>query len=197
MKTILALVAIMSAAVAANAGLPSDIAGQLPPGYEGIGSAQIAVGKPVRSFEIVALRSKNEGQFRQNSRPAAARPLLIFGQKDGRLALVGRNDHVILKADEGGQCDPFLDGDAKIVAKGRYFTIENGVACGEHWTDYITFRLDLGKGEFVFDNQRQEEWEFNRSKDPDAEALVPAGPPRVVRDSSGHVTPFVSWRPKG
>lgn len=100
----------------------------------------------------------------------------------------------MLKADEGGQCDPFLDGHAPIATKGRYFTVQNGVACGQHWTDYITFRLDDRAG-FVFDNERTESWTFNPSNDPNAEALVRDGPPRVFRDRPGHITAFSMWRP--
>jgi hypothetical protein len=60
---------------------------------------------------------------------APARPLLIFERRlPGRYALIARNDDVILRADDGGinGCDPFEGG--KIVAKGRYFTVEQGAA---------------------------------------------------------------------
>jgi hypothetical protein len=196
MRTILVILAAMSAtapAVAADAVAPAGVAGQLPSGYGVIATARVTAGNPVRSFEIVALARKDEGQ----SRGAPARPLLVFEQRDGRFTPAGRNDHVVMKADEGGQCDPFLDGGATIAVKGRYFTIENGVACGQHWTDYITFRLDNRVGGFVFDNERQEAWELNPNADPNADALVRAGPPRTIRDRPGQVTPFADWRPKG
>ena len=150
----------------------------------------------MRGFEIVALARKGDDKLRQRSQGAPARPLLIFEQRDGRYALAGRNDDVVLKADEGGQCDPFLDGDATIATKGQYFTVQNGVACGEHWTDYVTFRFDDRAGGFVFDNERLEAWELNPSNDPQAEALVPAEPPRLIRDKAGLTTPFAAWRPK-
>ncbi|MEX6874007.1 hypothetical protein AB2D09_33980, partial [Pseudomonas aeruginosa] len=92
-------------------------------------------------FEIVAIGRKDEEALAKSG-DASARPLMIFERRSGRFFPVGRNDQVVLKADEGGQCDPFLDGDAPIATKGRYFTVQNGVACGQHWTDYITFRLD-------------------------------------------------------
>ena len=37
--------------------------------------------------------------------------------------------------------------------KGRYFTVQNFVACGQHWTDYITFRYDPRTHGWLFSNQ--------------------------------------------
>jgi hypothetical protein len=197
MKTILAIVATAATTAATAAPpLPPGFAGQLPSGYEVLANVHLSVGHPLRSFEIVALGRKDEEE-RAKSRDAPARPLLVFERKGGRFVQTGRNDHVVFKADEGGQCDPFLDGDATIAVKGRYFTVQNGVACGEHWTDYITFRLDDHAGGFVFDNARSESWTLNPSNDPNAEALVREGKPRVVHERPGHVTPFAAWRPEG
>lgn len=195
MKTILAIFASLSSAAAASAALPAGVIRQLPTGYAVIGSAHVAAGQPVRSFEIVALGRKDEDSLAK-TRDAPARPLIIFERRGRDFMAVARNDHIVMKADEGGQCDPFLDGGGTIAVKGRYFTVQNGVACGQHWTDYITFRLDDRAGGFVFDNERQEDWELNPSNDPEAEALVRAGPPRLFRAPSGHITPFAAWRPK-
>jgi len=175
---------------------PTGIGDQLPSGYEVIASARVEPEQARRRFVIVALARKNEDQLRQSGRGAPARPLLIFEQRSGRFILVARNDSIVMPADQGGQCDPFLDGDAKIASKRRYFTVENGVACGQHWTDYITFRLDDRTGGFIFDNERQEDWEFNPSNNPDAEALVRVGPQRVIRERAGHKTTFANWTPK-
>ena len=140
-------------------------------------------------FTIVAAASRGE------SRSAARdRPLLIYRLRAGRWVLVARNDHIVLRADEGGQCDPFEYG--RIVAKGRYFTVENSVACGmTHFTDFVTFRFDLGAGGYVFDNLRTESLVPNASRDPDAEALVSTGV-RVTRAHSP-VTVFSRWRRPG
>lgn len=194
MKAILTLGAALLVAGNATASLPAGVASQLPVGYVVLANVHVTVGNPMRNFEIVALGRKDEDELAK-SRNAPIRPLIIFERHLAGFAIVGRNDHVVMKADEG-QCDPFLDGDAKIAVKGRYFTVENGVACGQHWTDYITFRLDDRAGGYVFDNERQEEWQLNPSNDPDAEALIRAGPPRLVRDHPGHATPFAAWRPK-
>lgn len=194
MTKILLTFALLSTAASAAPSLPAGLASQLPPGHEVVASAHVVAGRPTRSFEIVALARKDEAGVRQRNKNAPVRPLLVFEQSGTQYISVGRNDRVVLKADEGGQCDPFLDADASIAVKGRHFTVENGVACGQHWTDYITFRLDDRAGGFVFDNERREAWELNPSNDPDAEALVRAHPPRVIRDSPGHVTPFPAWR---
>lgn len=196
MKLLLAAVAILPMSAVPKAAPPAQVVNQLPHEYAVIARAHVAAGRPMRNFEIVALARTGEDKLRQGEQGAPTRPLLVFEQQGERFKLVGRNDHIVFKADEGGQCDPFLDGDATIAAKGRYFTVENGVACGEHWTDFITFRLDDRAGGFVFDNQRQESWELNPSNDPQAEALVRAGRPRLIRDQPGHATPFAAWRPK-
>jgi hypothetical protein len=168
-------------------------AAPIPAGYKVLASARITAGHPTRRFVIVATGRRNENS-RTRSGGAPARPLLIFEEKSGRHVLQGRNDHVVFRRDEGGQCDPFLDGEATIAAKGRYFTVENGVACGQHWTVYVTFRLDDRVG-FIFDNLRAERWILNPSDASDAEALVRDGPPRVVRDRPSRVTTFAAWRP--
>lgn len=194
MRNTIAILVVMSAAGAIAAPrLPAGMEAQLPLGYEVLASARVSAGEPIRSFEIVAIGRKDEEALAKSG-DAPARPLMIFERRSGRFFPVGRNDQVVLKADEGGQCDPFLDGDTPIATKGRYFTVQNGVACGQHWTDYITFRLDDRTG-FVFDNERTESWTFNPSNDPNAEALVRDGPPRVFRDRPGHITAFSKWRP--
>jgi hypothetical protein len=193
MRTALLLTMVPAAAGATPPSVPVGIARQVPAGYAVLARAEVAAGQPGRVFEIVALARRNEGDGR--ARAAPARPLLIFERKEDRYVLAGRNDLVVMKADEGGQCDPFLDGDATIATRGRYFTVQNGVACGQHWTDYVTFRLDDAAGGFVFDNERLESWSMNPSTAPDADALVRDGPPRVLRDRAGRVTPFAAWRP--
>jgi len=189
MKALCTVALAMAAVPAASAS--SVPAGDLPPGYVVLAEAGLSAGRPARSFEIVALGRMDEARFQVDNAPA--RPLLIFEKRGSRFVLVGRNDHVVMRADEGGQCDPFIDGG--IAVKGRFFTIENGVACGQHWTDYITFRLNDRAG-FVFDNERIESWSLNTSDAPNADALARDGPQRVRRDEPGHITPFSKWRPE-
>ena len=177
-------------------GLPGQLMRQLPQGYSVLGDATASFGTPRRTIYIVALGHADEASFKRGLARSPARPLLLFERRpDGTIARVGRNDAVIMRADEGGQCDPFLDGGATIAVRGAYFTIENGVACGTHWTDYVTFRFEAARGQFVFDNERYEAWRLNPSDDPGAEALVRDGPQIVRRDSARHPVAFANWRP--
>ena len=177
-KWLIGLFAAMAVASPGSARLPpAGVTRQVPAGYKVLSSARLSAGH--RAFEIVALGRSDESGRR--ARAAPPRPLLVFEQKGNRFVLAGRNDHVVMKADEGGQCDPFLDGGATIATKGRYFTVQNGVACGQHWTDYVTFRLDDRVGAFVLDNERFESWSMNQDSSPDAEAMVRDAPPRITR----------------
>jgi hypothetical protein len=187
---------VLVAVPASAADTPNAIAGQLPPGYAVLGSARASV-ESGQTFYFVALGSKRElkGDLAAQDR-APARPLLIFEQRpNGRYELVGRNDDVVMRADDGGiagnGCDPFEE--HHIAVKGAYVTVENGVSCGAHWTDYVTFRFDPAVRGYVFDNWRFESWKLNPSSDPDAEALAPDAH-HLVRPRKGHTVPFASWR---
>jgi len=197
--TLLTLAGVAIAAVATRpasaATATAGLQGQLPAGYAVLANVQMTAGQPSRHFTVVALGQKSKDKAWSGPGDAPDRPLLIFEASGDRYRLVGRNDTVVLRADQGGQCDPFLDGDATIAVKGSYFTVENGVACGQHWTDYITFRFDNRTANFVFDNERTESWSMNMSTAPDADALVRDGRQHVRRDGPGHATTFAGWRP--
>lgn len=183
-----ALLCLAPAAMAQS--VPAPIARQLPAGYEVFRTADARFDG--RHFHLVALRHRDE---KNRARPAPARPFLIFERRPaGSYILAGRNDHVVLRADEGGQCDPFEDGG--ITAKGRYFTVENVVACGQHWTAFATFRFDSARNGFVFDNLRTESWSPNPSRAPDADALISSGVD-LVRARPGRPVRFADWRPSG
>ena len=161
------------ACVAARAA-PAD---EMLKGHHVIATAPMAAGSPVRRYRIVVLGRNGEGVERP-----APRPLLVFEETNGQPRLMARNDHVAMRADEGGQCDPFDPASSEsggIAVKGRYFTIENGVGCGNHWTDNITFRLDDRLG-FVFDNRRMQTWRNNADQRDEADALV-GGAVRITR----------------
>ncbi|MGZ5201903.1 MAG: hypothetical protein ACXWC4_19260 [Telluria sp.] len=84
---------------------------------------------------------------------------------------MGENEEVAFAADQAFQCDPLLD-TGGIATKGAHFTVENDVACGEHWSDFITFKYDKKRRLFFFHKRIVEVWEFNTSTKPDAQALV-------------------------
>ncbi|HEY3948334.1 hypothetical protein [Phenylobacterium sp.] len=195
-RVAVAITATFAGGSASAAALPAEIVGQLPTGYAVLGSAD-ATPLAGHQFYFVALGSRTEPKHTLTERRAApARPLLIFETgPDGRYVLVGRNDDIVLRADDGGLagngCDPFER--RHIAVRGPYFTVENGVSCGAHWTDYVTFRFDPQVGGYVFDNWRAQWWRFNPSQDPDAEALIPEKP-IVIRAAKGQPVSFGTWR---
>ncbi|WP_446900712.1 hypothetical protein [Burkholderia sp. YIM B11467] len=132
--------------------LPKSIAAQLPPDYQPLlAQAGPDLGNGRHSFLVVVHRAVDT---REQPSP---RPLLIFEeQPDHAFRLAARNDEVVLRANDGGQCDPFdpeYAADNGLSVKGRYFTVQNFVACGQHWTDYVTFRYDPRTHGWVFSNQ--------------------------------------------
>ncbi|KAG8155115.1 hypothetical protein [Burkholderia catarinensis] len=132
--------------------LPKSIAAQLPAGYQPfVAQEGPDLGNGRHSFLVVVHR---EADTREQPSP---RPLLIYEeQPDHTFRLAARNDQVVLRANEGGQCDPFDPEDAAdsgLSVKGRYFTVQNFVACGQHWSDYVTFRYDPRAHGWVFSNR--------------------------------------------
>ena len=123
---------------------------------------------------VVVVRSKKEAELLAHGSPTPNRPLLVFIQeKAGRFLLESRNNEVVFAADAGGQCDPFMDGEDGLAVKGSFFTVQNAVACGEHWTDFITFRYSTELRQFVFHMRIFESMMFNSSSEPEAEAITP------------------------
>lgn len=143
----LALFVVSAPLLAAD--LPASIAAQLPMGYVPmLFRAGPRIEDHRQSMLVVVHRP---GDSAANPSP---RPLLVFeGQANGGYRLSARNDTVVLRANQGGQCDPFDDGEDGLAVKGRFFTVQNAVACGAHWTDFITFRYDLERRTWLFDNE--------------------------------------------
>ncbi|WP_175883792.1 hypothetical protein [Burkholderia sp. BCC0044] len=145
---LLPLLAVLSFSAHAD-GLPKSIAAQLPPGYELLSEypgPDLDNGR--HSFLVVVHRAVDT---RDQPSP---RPLLIYEeQADHTYRLAARNDQVVLRANDGGQCDPFEFAVDGLAVKGLYFTVQNSVACGQHWTDYITFRYDPRTRGWLFSNQ--------------------------------------------
>ena len=184
--------------VASLTAMTTADAQRLPSGHLVLAETTMTTGSPAKRFVIVASGTRRPtGPEERAVIKGTPRPLLVYEYRAGIPVLVARNDRVVLKADEGGQCDPFDPEDAggRIVAKGRYFTVENGVACGQHWTHFVTFRYDDRLG-FVFDNERTESWRLNSDTGPNAEAMIRDGRPRVVKADPKRPVLLKDWRPR-
>lgn len=162
--------------------LPNNILKQIPGNYAVLAYESGLLNTDKLVDYIVVLHKPNE-EMRGNV-VSPARPLLIFTHNtDNSFKLAKRNDHVVFKFDEGGQCDPFTDSEEGLVIYKRYFTIQHSVACGQHWTDYITFRFVPALQDWVFHKRISESWVLNPSTNPNADALIPGG--REVTSAKG------------
>jgi hypothetical protein len=150
--------------------VPGAIRAALPAGHVARVAKCSRTFDPPQQICIVVATRRDEGD-RASSRQAPRRPLLVYRLSGTTAALIARNDRVVLRRDEGGQCDPVEDAGA-IAVKGRFFTLEQGVACGQHWTDYTTFRFDPRERGFVWFNKVYESWRMNDDPRPDAQALA-------------------------
>lgn len=194
-RSVLAATLLLLATTARADGLPDAIGHQLPPGYRVLAMAQGRLtGGTQDDYMVVLGRPGDDPEAPIGGGTAPARPLLLFSARpSGGYALAGRNDTVVMRHDQGGQCDPF-DPDRGLVMRGAYVTVQNEVACGNHWSDYVTFRYDRKRGELLFDSDIYHGWKFNPSDAPDAEALVPDGPPTVTRADPRHPVGFSAWK---
>ena len=186
---------VLVATGALAGGLPAAVSRQFPAGYTVLAVARGRLTGGVRDdYFVVLSRPDDDPEAPIGGGTAPARPLLLFrARADGVYVLAGRNDDVVMRHDQGGQCDPF-DPEQGLVTKGAYVTVQNEVACGNHWADYVTFRYDRSRGELLFDSEIYHSWKFNPSEAPDAEALVADGPPSVERADPRHPVAFSVWR---
>lgn len=177
--------------------LPGAIGRQLPAGYRVLEVAQGRLSGGLHDDYLVALsRPDDDPKAPIDAGPAPARPLLLFRVRaDGTYGLESRNDVVVMRHDQGGQCDPF-DPEQGLVMKGVYVTVQNDVACGNHWSDYVTFRYDRTRGELLFNSEIRHSWKLNPSEAPDADALVADGSPSVERADPRHPVAFSAWKPR-
>lgn len=166
------LATAMATSPCAAAALPPELSAHLPAGYTLIQAVDSDVNGDGRRDYLLALRRADEAAQIAAGKDAPQRLLLVLMHTaDGRFVEAARNAQVIFKADDGGQCDPFDDDGQGLVAKGAYFTVQNGVACGQHWIDYITFRYDRTQRAVLFHVRIIEDWVTNPDAGRDGEAL--------------------------
>lgn len=199
---LLLVAALMASGFAKAAPLPEGIIKQLPKEYSVLSYRGGELDDDKRIDFLVVLRRSDEkprdvdDESIDETFSAPARPLLLFLQnKDGSYSLVRRNDHVVFKIDESGQCDPFEDGVEGLAINKHYFTFQNNVACGQHWSDYITFRYDPKLRDWVFHKRVFEDWVINYGKDSNELALV-LGTQRVDKGKGKQPVLFEDYRAK-
>lgn len=204
MKNLLFLLALISCHSVAKAlpvaakpepTLPTHIEEQMPKDYE----VMTYLGGELNSDKLldylVVARKKNEQATFEKTRTGSPRPLFIFIQnKNGTFLPAKRNDDVVFGIDAGGQCDPFDDSDEGLVIAHHYFTVQNSVACGQHWEDFTTFKYDTKRNNWLFHQRSSESWRLNDSNDPNAEALVSNGA-SVIKANPKKPILFEKYRP--
>ncbi|RQR45268.1 hypothetical protein DIE21_31945 [Burkholderia sp. Bp9140] len=186
-RALVSLLAAWCCHTQAAPALPPSIAAQLPAGYRPFVAQQgPALDNGLHSLLVVVHRANDT---REQPSP---RPLLIYEeQADHTYRLAARNDVVVLRANDALQCDPFDPEDAAdggIAVKGRYFTVQNDVACGQHWSDYVTFRYD----------PRTHGWRFSSQIHTESFPLDPDKPDFVstVRADARKPVSFDQWMRK-
>lgn len=108
--------------------LPAAIVPVLPAGHVArLAKCSATLDPPQAICAVVAARPEEGGVTWSNERTSPSRPLLVYRMIGGWATLIARNDRVVLRRDGDGQCDPIEDGGG-IAIKGRFFTIESGVA---------------------------------------------------------------------
>ena len=187
----------LSTCVSAQTDTPKDITTQIPDNYSILSIKNGYLNDDKLQDYLVALKRNDENLWEhQYETEAPNRPVLIFVQnKEGHFVLTKRNDHLILKINDGGQCDPFEGSEEGFVIKNHHFTVQNSVACGNHWTDFITFRYSKKLNDWVFEKQIFEEWVMNPNYKPNADALI-LGAHNIRRGSLSKPILFEHYVPK-
>lgn len=165
----------LAAATVANAAefLPQGVIHLIPAGYRVMAFQPGDLNRDFRIDYLVALHRPNEKAIGFETGNNPSRPLVIYIQSaNGQFTNAARNDNVIHTIHAGGQCDPFDDSDQRFSVSGNYFTVQNSVACGQHWSDYITFRYDPKRQNWLFHKRITESWVLNSRQGDDQEALI-------------------------
>lgn len=126
--------------------LPKVLKSFLPRGYSAINVSSGDANLDGYSDRILVARKITE-EFTSNyaeNKPDKRILLLLLGQSDGSYKLALKNENAVYCIDCGGWLlgDPFIC--TKI--KSGYFSIEHGIAGGQHWQQTTTFKFDKEKG---------------------------------------------------
>ena len=194
-KFIFYITALLIAQPSYAAALPKGILAQLPKGYEVMTFLSGELNDDKLTDYLVVVNKQNEKVVFDKTGEGSSRPLYIFTQNPNKSFLLARVNHdVVFGINDGGQCDPFMDGEDGLAIKNHFFTVQNGVAFGSHWNDFITFKYDSKLKDWVFHKRVFESWHLNTNEDPNADALV-EDKPKVTKADIKHPIFFEKYKP--
>lgn len=151
--------------------IPEDLKPFIPKNYSVINISSGDANLDGLTDKMAVLR-KNTEETTSNyaeDKPEKRPLLLLLGQPDNSYKLIYRNDNAAYCIDCGGVFgDPFTG----TTIKNGYFSIEHGIAGGQHWEQVITFKYDRSKKNWFLYKNHYVSYKLNQSDDPDAEALV-------------------------
>ncbi len=144
--------------------LPENISKFIPKGYTTINVTSGNLNLDDFSDTILVLKKNGEESNQNEDR----RPILIVsGQPNKSFKLEKRNDNAVFCYACGGiGGDPFVG----ITIKNGYFSIEHGVAGGQHWDQITTFKYNKSKSNWFLYKDGFESYELGDN--PDGNALV-------------------------
>ena len=151
--------------------IPESLKTFVPAGYSAINLSSGDANLDGLTDKILVLRKNTEAT---TSNYAAGKPdkrplLLLLGQPDHTYQLAIQNNNAVYCIDCGGAFgDPFT---GTSIKKG-FFSIEHGVAGGQHWEQITTFKFDKAKNKWFLYKDHFISYKLNDSNDADAEALV-------------------------
>jgi hypothetical protein len=153
-----------SSAADPDTGLPKALTSLIPCGYQVASFRSTDFnGDGLEDFVVIAVSNKEKEARALLSNESPRRLVFVYFKKhsgtDFDFELVAQNDTVALPANGGGAaapCDPLFDEGDGLTVKGVYFTVENQVSCGAHWTDFITFKYSASIKTMVFYNRTSE-----------------------------------------
>lgn len=151
--------------------LPESLKTFVPEGYSAIHISSGDANLDGYIDKIVVLRKNTEettSNYAENQ-PDKRPLLLLLGQADQTYRLAIRNDNAAYCIDCGGAFgDPFTG----TTIKNGFFSIEHGIAGGQHWEHVITFKFDKAKNKWFLYKDHFISYKLNNSDDRDAEAMV-------------------------
>jgi hypothetical protein len=168
--------------------LPEILKNFIPKNYSAINVSSGDANKDGLEDRILILRkiSEETTSSYEDDKPDKRPFLLLLGKPDDTYELAIRNDNAVYCIDCGGVFgDPFIG----TAIKNGYFSIEHGIAGGQHWQQVTTFKFDKVKGNWFLYKDHFISYKLNDSNDENADALVKDAD-KVKTEKNFGVVPF-------